>query len=963
MILFARKLRMATLAVVTMGCLLPCARLCSQHEPRLVNVQHLGTAEGLPHKHVYWSFQDSRGFMWFNTEYGLSRFDGQDFIHFTKEKNGLPSNRVSHMIEDETGILWVISYAMNSPQIHVANISFIDVETLEVLPNADLRSLHFPFPPGSIKSVLSSAKNKINLFTEPTTYYAYEPPSFHGPEKLPPPAEMSFRSEYFEQPIDTVLKKAVKLFDCGFDKQHFIKKGNRLLYLKILDKDENGRHLLTLHPSGFTLAWQDSTGQLEALPMKGFDPGPGSFLWAYPDPAGPSIWFSENDYLTLISFGENGRIEHSSPLPPVPGMVVNDIYFGHDGTTWISTSMGIYMVSKKTNYFRQILKAGQREESGHLVHSCRGMLLFGDSLLVSAYDDEYLFDLKKKGTRLIKKSANKKAINTPLLKRENGKLVTGQYNGLYFWDSIFDLSHFVPKEGLRVWSLFSNSPDTIMIGSTTGLFFWKKQNDRIEPIIAAPPFQDLNDAVVYHFHETPEGHLLLATTEGIFELNEKQEIIDRYWTGGKGKHHLPHDRFFHIYASGKNTYWLASDGGGLIKWDKSKGISEQYTKSDGLPSNIIYAACPDRFGRVWMPTYEGLTVLDTVQKIISVFTEEDGITHNEFNRISHLKAPDGRLFFGGLNGVNLFDPKNIELPEKTGLPLFVTKISQYDKPTKSTNILTDIYLEKGKIIIGPQHGSTHVHVAMLDFENLGKLEYFSKITGLEKSWQRMPRNIFELDNLPPGKYMLQLKGRSKNGTHASEVLSIPIEVRRAYYQNWWFYFLCFIGFVFFMKIYTNWRTGRLRHQKEKLDRLVQARAEEINRQKAELEKDKAIIESQAKKLREMEVKSKHSKEDLEWLGKFEALAAENLGDPHFKAKELASAMNLSRTQCYRKLKALTDMTPGVWLQETRMEKALHLLENKSCDSVKAVAYEVGINPNYFSEAFKKRYGKLPSDYF
>lgn len=183
------------------------------------------------------------------------------------------------------------------------------------------------------------------------------------------------------------------------------------------------------------------------------------------------------------------------------------------------------------------------------------------------------------------------------------------------------------------------------------------------------------------------------------------------------------------------------------------------------------------------------------------------------------------------------------------------------------------------------------------------------------------------------------------------------------FQTWWLNLLIIGLIATGIVAYYQWKTAKLRRQKDALDKLVKEQSEEIIQREELIKKEDISTSRKSTHLPRLESTANISHEDLIWLKQFETLASANLNNPNFKAQELANALNLSRTQCFRKLKGITGMTPGAWLQEARLQKALKLLEGRSCDSVKAVAYEVGINPNYFSEAFKKRFGKLPSEYF
>jgi ligand-binding sensor domain-containing protein len=64
------------------------------------------TADGLARDHVTRIVQDSKGFLWFCTRGGLSRFDGYKFINFGTDQ-GLPGRYVTDFLESRTGAYWV----------------------------------------------------------------------------------------------------------------------------------------------------------------------------------------------------------------------------------------------------------------------------------------------------------------------------------------------------------------------------------------------------------------------------------------------------------------------------------------------------------------------------------------------------------------------------------------------------------------------------------------------------------------------------------------------------------------------------------------------------------------------------------------------------------------------------------------------------------------------------------------
>jgi ABC-type sugar transport system substrate-binding protein/AraC-like DNA-binding protein len=87
----------------------------------------------------------------------------------------------------------------------------------------------------------------------------------------------------------------------------------------------------------------------------------------------------------------------------------------------------------------------------------------------------------------------------------------------------------------------------------------------------------------------------------------------------------------------------------------------------------------------------------------------------------------------------------------------------------------------------------------------------------------------------------------------------------------------------------------------------------------------------------------------------------NMGNPNLKMDDLGDEMGLSRVQLYRKVKAITGLTPVELLRQMRLQRGYALLQSTN-KTVNEIAYEVGFGtPGYFSNCFKKQFGKYPTD--
>jgi len=102
--------------------------------------------------------------------------------------------------------------------------------------------------------------------------------------------------------------------------------------------------------------------------------------------------------------------------------------------------------------------------------------------------------------------------------------------------------------------------------------------------------------------------------------------------------------------------------------------------------------------------------------------------------------------------------------------------------------------------------------------------------------------------------------------------------------------------------------------------------------------------------------------DDKFIAKVRQVVEENLGNNQFGVEQLASEVNLSRAQLFRKLKALSNFSPNEFINEIRLQKAAEMIRLR-VDGLTQISYRVGYNEqSYFAKRFRKKFGVTPSEY-
>ncbi len=199
------------------------------------------------------------------------------------------------------------------------------------------------------------------------------------------------------------------------------------------------------------------------------------------------------------------------------------------------------------------------------------------------------------------------------------------------------------------------------------------------------------------------------------------------------------------------------------------------------------------------------------------------------------------MYFGGLQGVNAFYPEELtkKEKEKRQAPVLFTGLAKFDSRVDS------LITQKKKLRSDSTIGLTHndqfftFEYALADYTNPHTTRYSYMLEGYETNWSAPSmNNQARYFNIPAGDYTFRVRAIFENGKWNKEELAIPIHVKQAFYQTWWFILLsalllsALLYILFKYRIYSvekrrqqlenevNLRTNELAQEKEKSDKLL-----------------------------------------------------------------------------------------------------------------------------------------------
>jgi signal transduction histidine kinase/CheY-like chemotaxis protein len=334
----------------------------------------------------------------------------------------------------------------------------------------------------------------------------------------------------------------------------------------------------------------------------------------------------------------------------------------------------------------------------------------------------------------------------------------------------------------------------------------------------------------------------------------KNDIFKQYSFGEDDKYSIGSSEVLTLYEDSEKNIWIGTQDGGLSKLNKQNQTITRYTTEHGLPTNNIRGILQDNDGNYWVSTIKGISVLKfTKDSLTSIknFSSKDGLQHNEFNNNACLKRNNGSLLFGGINGINLFDPIQIAT-NSYNANIVIREISVNDTiqhwSKKNSVISSDInYAEQ--IDLNYNQRNIELELALLDYTEPSKNAFYYRLIGYNNYWtESRTGNRIKFTNLDPGSYTLEIKASNNHGHQSEKVKSIIIKIAPPFWEKWWFRLLLVAFIVAAVLIAYRLRVRALRIQKVVLKQKVEESTHELKQMNAQLSDQNKRIEDQKKEL-------------------------------------------------------------------------------------------------------------------
>lgn len=771
------------------------------------------TVKGLSQNSINCLLQDSQGFIWIGTWDGLNRYDGYDFLIYNTE-NGLSNPTVNTLCEDGEKNIWIGTDN---------GLNLLDRKS------DNLRQFHHE--PGNTNSI---SNNFINHIYQDQQKLLWISTSF-GLNCLDKSQMIYKFFNFFEHNADSSLSnfisrvvedKAGRLWigthsgvhcftpeDQNFkdykmitdpSNPDFIKSN----YVEDLVWDENGNiYVATLN--GIYIINPDQ-GIINHLDLNGKEGRnlSGNQVNALLIDAKGLVWIGTNNGLDLYNPALNiiSHFKCGGNTTSLSNDDIRSIYQDQAGAIWIGTYKGLNKVDQSPSRFTHFqndplnpnslsdnIVYAILEDEQHMtwIGTFGGINIFdrkNDKFSFIRHDPDNPESLSSDKTRTLALDSSgyiwvgteNSGLNR--IDRKTGK-IRRYYHDPENINSISDnkiISTTVDRKG-RIWVGTVNS----------GIVIIDPKNDTYQFLNKDPGSRIvLIDNKIWTIYEDREGNFWIGTNEGLNKISADLRTVKYYQNDPSDLYSISSNRVFSIYEDKSGIFWIGTMGEGLNRFDPVNERFKVYTERNGLPNNVVYATLEDHEGNLWLSTNWGLSKFNKQTEIFVNYDTKDGVQGNEFNTGAYFQNRNGEMYFGGMNGFNVFYPSEITLNRIAPRMVFTG--------LRILNDLVDTDIENGEIIrLSYTENFFSIEFSGLDYTNPSKNLYRYKLDNYDDDWVFANANQrrAEYRKVDPGIYHFIVTGSNNDGIWNQEGISLTIIISPPWWKTWIFRLLLILIIV------------------------------------------------------------------------------------------------------------------------------------------------------------------------
>lgn len=814
-----------------------------------IKFEHINKENGLPVNSVTALYQDSDGFIWMGSMYGLIKYDGTNFKSFWydyEDSTTIPGYLVTQIIGNNDGFIYMSIRERGFTCLNPITEKFKTFQKLNTssLASDNVNDMAFNAD-GNIWLATSNGLHFFNTTTQQVTRLNISN-SYVQTDTL---------NNYHNYFSAVAVDKFNNLYLLGYK--------SKLLYYNVNNK--------TLSQIAYTSKEEESvflfnSGKLLIDSHNKLWVGTennGAYLWdienqktikhylkgsivSVINEIDGNIWLgSDGDGITIIdSDGKKIKALASNPFDSysLSSDAVYSIMQSTDKTIWVGVFLkGVDLYNQarhKFGTYNQIGKQNYRLTNKTVL--CLSQL--NDSILLVGTDGggiNYLNLLT--GEIYLLKSKNAlldKIVAKSIAPYNTNSFYLGTYGkGLFYCELNNNLvvnAKPVNRDNSdkyrHIWSLYKDSDSAIWVGYLhTGLSIYNPVNNQFKVL------EFYNDHNIHFIDKIDDKIWVSSEQKGMSRCNSKGEVVSWFENDGANPNSLSSNFVLEIFKDSKQRIWIGTNTTGfnrLVDVDKQEFIC--YNNSIDFPASMVTNIEEDKSGMLWISSNVGIIKFNPNSEKYELFDNKDGLKGKQFNINSSYNYKNEDFYYGGVEGLSYFHPSNVKRFNVVPQLAFTSLIVGNSKVNVGDTVNGRVILAKplaytNELLLSHKDGDFTIDFSALHFETSNRNKFKYKLEGFDSDWiECKPGQLSaRYTNLSKGSFVFKVMAANPDGMWNPKAKELEITIIPPFYETIGFYWLLFILLTIFVFLIVRWRVHRLQQDKLKLKQLVDLKTQAL----------------------------------------------------------------------------------------------------------------------------------------
>lgn len=748
-----------------------------------INFKNITSEDGLSQGTVETIIQDDQGYIWLGTNDGLCRYNGYEFKiykHDEELENSITNNYIVDIKQDNLGNIWV----------GTANgLSKIDTKT-DLITNYNMNDEEKSLSHYNIGDILITKSGDVLVGTsDGLNIYNEKKDEFYRIFNK----DSDLSSQFIRSLAEDENQNIWVATNNGIDKID-IKNNKNIISFKTgdgkFDISENDIYVVRYDPKGYIWAGALKEGlnridinTNEVKQYKNDDRDekslPGNHVKDILRDSSGNLWVGTDNGLAKYNEQTENFATYKNKIYDKTSLVNDEVFSiqeDESGLIWVGTYAGISMFDPNTNI--EHYKKDPFDENSISDNSIHGIYEDKDGLLWVGTNSKGVNVINRKNYNV--KHLNKTSKDYPISDDNindvvgiDNKIFIATKNGLNEVDKdLKTINIYNTEDGIcnnNITALFADSKKNVWIGTANGISVLNTNTNEIIDITDILTNHNIEDQYIKVIYEDSKGNYWVGCfiDGGLVKIDPNKRTIENYRNKKEDKTSISSNNIRSIVEDKNGNLYIGTSYG-LNKLNESNNTFERYLEKDGLSNNTVYGLLVDDNNNLWASTNLGISKLDTNTMTFETFNIIDGFQGNEFNGRAYYKNKSGELFFGGINGLNIFRPNDINRSRYVPTVIF-------DEFKVNGKVYKDINNQEFKY----NENTINISVFISNYKNTKNIQYMYKLEGVSDSWDISRSNNINYSDLAPGTYTLKIKARSYSGKVSDEsavkfIIKLPI---------------------------------------------------------------------------------------------------------------------------------------------------------------------------------------------